>query len=271
MVKRTGGNAHDRALAKSAQKKSAAPASFLSSSDVNPSAKQPGSRIRQATARLFSNIWVNGIILLILGLIATEMVARWKSSKIPTVEISPLQITFGVSTPGATNTFSDQDIFRITNRTEQDIYGVVVKLRVDTTKVSIENFEFGVPQSSLKPLDPYSPNGQVIGDLLDTACLDASNHIVFLVYMPHLDPKDSRVVSLAYKNPGYDRPDTAPTAGETITLPDPKLGFTVRAELSDFSKKPIPTHRTRSGTMYLLPVFKESLKCAALTPISLSK
>ncbi len=221
--------------------------------------------------RFFSNIWVNGIVLLILSLVAAEMIARWKASKIPTIEIDPPQITFGKSTPEATDTFSGQDIFRITNTTEQDIYGVVVKLRVDTTKVSIEDFGFSVPKSSLKPLDPYSPNGQLIGDLLDTACLDTSNHIVFLIYMPHLEPKDSRVVSLTYKNPGYDRTDITPKAGETITLPDPKQGFTVRAELSDFSKEPISTHRTNSGTLYLLPIFKESLKCAALTPLLLSQ
>jgi hypothetical protein len=253
MAKQKGGNAHNRAVAKT------------------PKNQEPRD---QSVRQFLSNGWVIGIVLgvvfLVASIFATEMFARWKASRIPTIKVTPTEITYGVPKTGAINAFSDSYNFKFANTTDQDVYNVFVKLLVDTTSVSLYDFGLKVEQSGMKPIDPDTPNGQKVGDVLDAGCFDASNRVVFLIFMPHLEPNGHRELSLTYMNDDYSKGSVSPTT-RTLTLPDSTHGFTVRPQVMQFTKDPTPIHRSANGEYFQLGTLDQSLKCYPTTATSLSQ
>jgi hypothetical protein len=269
MAKKNGGSAHDRAVAKSSQEQKSpklSPDTLDALSAVKKGSQKKDGKLKS----FFSKGWVQTTILsavfLILALPATDFYTWFKAWVFPPIKVTPSEITYGVTAPGAVNAFSDSYNLKITNTTDQNVYNVFVKLLADSTTASIYNFALTIEQDGLKPMDPDTPYGQNVGDVLDMGCFDPSNRAVFIFLLPHMEPNGHRELNLTYRNADYNNATISPKPG-TLTVPDPAHGFVVRSQIVSFTKEQPPTYKSANGELSLFSPLKENLnlKCAPPT------
>jgi hypothetical protein len=152
----------------------------------------------------------------------------------PTVTISPSRVSFG-SISASTDT-SESYNFRIQNRTDDDLYMVFFKLRVESSSVTSNDFYFDVPKSSQRAMDESTDVGRKFADIGGMNCSDAKNQPVFLRFITHLAPGDSREVTLSRVNPKADSTPPSGAPPPKITAPqNDSAAISVRSTISGFS------------------------------------
>lgn len=184
----------------------------------------------------------------------------------PTVTISPSAVTYNTG-----DVWSQTYTFRIQNDTRTDLYSVTFKLRVDSTKLSLKDFKFDVPKSSWKAIDENDPVSSKFGDILGLDCTDAKGRPVFLRFLLHLNPHESREVTLTYVSTTPDTRIVSSGPGRLpnkISAPNHVRPVSVEARVTHFEIKRIP--RFSMGNMRVSPVFlDEKLSCGAMSFIVL--
>ncbi len=78
--------------------------------------------------------------------------------------------------------------FTIRNKTDDDLYSVSFRLRVESSKLRPEDFKIEVPPSSIKPLDPGHDESP---DMRWKDCMDSYSRPVFIAVINHLGPTGS--------------------------------------------------------------------------------
>ncbi len=167
----------------------------------------------------------------------------------PPVEISPLQVVFSQvlikdgsgRIPGH---FSQQYTFRMTNTTNRDVYAIGAELKIKSDRLSVDNFNLGIPRSSWKALDDSAPNGTRMGDMIAMGMRNKeTNRSFFVVELTHLEPHESREITIWESDPKDGNKDTA----------------TVTGTIYHSTFEPTPTLRTGEGVMLMPKVpFPES-------------
>ena len=182
-----------------------------------------------------------------------------QSSAVP-VEIFPHQVVFSqVAVSGGAgaipNQLSQQYSFRITNRTDRDVYVIGAKLKIKSDHLTLSDFSLGIPKSSWKTMDNGEANGMQTGDMMLIGCRNKqTNKSFFLVELPHLEPHESREI--------------------IIWESDPKDGSTdiavVNGTIFHSTFEPTPTLRTRKGVMLMPQVpFPEAATIEMLSVLTI--
>jgi hypothetical protein len=131
------------------------------------------------------------------------------------VTISPEQVVFRqVMVNGAAGAipsqFSQQYTFRMTNTTDRDVYAIGAELRIKSDHLSVDDFNLGIPRSSWKPLDDSAPEGARTGDMMAEGIRNReANTSYFAVAIAHLEPRESREVTISESDPKAGNDDTA--------------------------------------------------------------
>lgn len=172
-------------------------------------------RLRPMPFRVVLNIFV--LVATGVGLYSLDIHTR--PPIISSVEISPHEVVFRqVAINGGSGIipghFSQQYTFRITNTTDRDVYAIGAELKIKSDHLSVDDFNLGIPRSSWKPLDDSAPEGARTGDMMaegirnrkaDTSC--------FAIAIAHLEPHESREVTMWESDPKAWNKDTAVVTG----------------------------------------------------------
>jgi hypothetical protein len=219
-----------------------------------------GLRILTPRARV---IWTLCFSMLFASLlIAIDVVA------FPRVTITPDNVIFG-TVPLGGNSLSETYKFRISNTADQDLYEISFKLRVEIPSVTTVHFKFGVPKSSQKPINENTAEGRTVGDIFGADCIDADGRTVFFRNIVHLDPHESREVTLTRV---VDEQAPALPFGHFPThlaMPSDKSGIRVSASIAHYTRD--PTHSLARRGLGVVPFYvDEQLKCGAMSVVLLN-
>jgi hypothetical protein len=164
----------------------------------------------------------------------------------PTATISPRHVTFSAAFTGDDG-FSETYAFRVQNKIDDDIYGVVFKLRVQSPATK-EVFKVDAPNHRF-------------GDITIQICTDSKNRQVFQGVIARLRPHDSQEINLTHVNP---HAESTPASGPPshISLPDTRNGITVDANIVNFNYAEAQLHRPGSQLTSFYNV--ETLKCTGM-------
>ena len=157
------------------------------------------------------------------------------------VEISPPQVVFGqIAFEGGSgkipSQFSQQYTFRITNTTARDIYSIGAELKIKSDRLSIDEFNLGIPKSSWKPLNDVGLSGNQSGDMMAQGIRNKqTDKSFFVVELAHLEPHESREITIWESDAKGGRKDTA----------------TVTAAIYHSTFEPAPVLRSAKRTMFI--------------------
>lgn len=141
----------------------------------------------------------------------------------PPVEISPNQIAFrDFVVRGGSNKipsrFLQQYTFRITNKTDRDVYSIGAELDIKSDHLSVVDFDLRIPRSSWKPLDDTVPLSAQTGDMMAVGVRNKeANRSYFAVAIAHLEPHESREVAVRETHTNRNA-DTATLTGRIYHL-----------------------------------------------------
>ena len=179
----------------------------------------------------------------------------WPSA-IDSIEISPKQVLFSqVTVTGNSGTvpnlFSQQYSARITNMTGRDVYEIGVRLNIESSSVSIRDFDLGIPKSSQKLLDDSGTNSTQLGDMMAIGCLNKqTNRAFFVVELAHLEPHESR----------------------EITISETKGAATLVGSVYNATFEPAPLLKTNKGIMFMPHIpLPETVSIESISLLNLPK
>jgi hypothetical protein len=146
----------------------------------------------------------------------------------PTVTIRPSHPRFAAEFSGADGV-SETANFRIQNRVDDDLYGVVFKLRVEAPSTK-EHFQVAAPESRRQ-------------DIAIQICTDLHNRPVFQGVIARLYPNDSQVVTLTHVNVEAEKITPSSVPPPRIEIPDHEREITVNAKIVSFNSAEDQLHR----------------------------
>jgi hypothetical protein len=176
----------------------------------------------------------------------------------PTAIINPTQVSYG-PVPSASNGFSQTRSFRIQNKTDDDIYAVVVKLRA--SGLGLSDFRYGVPKSSEVPLSD-DPRLRKMGDIGGVDCTDLKGRPVWIRIISHLGPHDSREMTLTQLDKEAEQNPSVGASAPEYTIPQSKGGVVVDAKITGFTQT--SAYLDRPGTRGTYFQVDEELKCGTM-------
>jgi len=179
----------------------------------------------------------------------------------PTVTITPAKVMYALPDPNYP--LSQSFNFRVQNRVNQDVYGVVFLIRVHSRRLGLRDFKFDIPDSSRIPLDESVPEAQKLKladmDLLE--CTDTNGYAVFEGGISHLQPQGSREIKVTLLNPYAEDVLPSGTPPPRLSVPKGEIEVTGRVTgVTDNSEI-----LSRPG-MSVTPAFvsPETLKCSSI-------
>lgn len=185
----------------------------------------------------------------------------------PTVTINPSKVIFGSISK---SDLSETRRFRIQNKVDNDLYSVTFKLVIKSSSVKLSDFKFDVPKSSLKPIEENTAIGRKFGDIGGVDCTDSKNRPVFVRFISHLSPRESREVTLTYINPHAESLPPSATLPPHLNLPNYSDGIIVDAKVTNFSDDSeiwLSRPGFQAGSLIYID---ETMKCTAMGFVVLS-
>lgn len=127
------------------------------------------------------------VLILISGVWALLLWMAWPIG----LDVYPATFTF-INPPMPTETFT----ITVSNRSDQSIYLVQFSLKVDDNNSGPSDFVFGIPRGSIRILGQSKDGIRSMADIMLIPCQDEDEHLLFLFFIPKLDAKESRDVTI---------------------------------------------------------------------------
>jgi len=109
--------------------------------------------------------------------------------------------------------------FRFTNRSDKDLYGSQLKLRIHSRTLSGKDFLIDIPTASRKANGEGVVGAERLVDLQGLLCHDSYQRPVFSIFVPHLAPHESREITITNGRVGSAK--VGATTGFFSTTPQP--------------------------------------------------
>jgi hypothetical protein len=109
--------------------------------------------------------------------------------------------------------------FRFTNRSDKDLYGSQLKLRIHSRTLSGKDFLIDIPTASRKANGEGVVGAERLVDLQGLLCHDSYQRPVFSIFVFHLAPHESREITITNGRVGSAK--VGATTGFFSTTPQP--------------------------------------------------
>jgi hypothetical protein len=223
----------------------------------------------------FVSTWISATIVVLLSLVVLKSLARmfWTATfaiicafaltycygyLCPTASVNPAQVSYGPVSK-ASNGFSQTRTFRVQNKTDEDIYAVVIKLRA--SGLSLGDFRYDVPKSSEVSLSD-DPQLKRMGDIGGVDCTDLKGRPVWVRIISHLSPHDSREMTLTQLDKEAERNPSVGASAPEYSIPKSSGGVVVDAKVIGFNRAADYLDRPgQRGTPFRVD---EQLKCGTM-------
>jgi hypothetical protein len=159
---------------------------------------------------LHSNISRGVVLCFVAGGIAAFGWILWPYS----LNVSPTNVRFA-DRGAAGQTYS----FRLTNRSDKDLYASQLKLRIHSRMLSGKDFLIYIPTASRKAHAEDVVGAQPFADIQGLLCHDSYQRPVFSIFVFRLAPHESREITITNGRAGSAK--VGATTGFFSTTPQP--------------------------------------------------
>jgi hypothetical protein len=109
--------------------------------------------------------------------------------------------------------------FRFTNRSDKDLYASQLKFRIHSRTLSGKDFVINIPTARRKAYGEGVVGARRFADIRGLSCLDSYQRPVFLIFVFHLAPHESREITITNGRAGSAK--VGATTGFFSTTPQP--------------------------------------------------